>query len=196
MTNFITILSHFMVSGTIYYPPSSSFHYRADQCRQLERQQCYRRLGSKQGSNNNDRSVSPPPFLRLTSKIPRWKFVIPRAAHKICPPNISRIIRWWCWIRYTCPKCARSYRHLHHMLRHCKFECGSPPRFQCPYCGMRSKQSNNVYKHIRIKHPGSKLEIVVLHYDQLWNLFLSSLFLSFSLSLCLFFVSVHRQTIG
>lgn len=58
MTNFITILSHFMVSGTIYYPPSSSFHYRADQCRQLERQQCYRRLGSKQGSNDNDRSVS------------------------------------------------------------------------------------------------------------------------------------------
>ncbi|XP_043789501.1 longitudinals lacking protein, isoforms A/B/D/L isoform X21 [Apis laboriosa] len=109
--------------GTIYYPSSSSFHYRADQCRQLERQQCYRRLGSKQGSNDND--------------------------------------------RYTCPKCARSYRHLHHMLRHCKFECGSPPRFQCPYCGMRSKQSNNVYKHIRIKHPGSKLEIVVLHYDQM-----------------------------
>ncbi|CAK9815848.1 Longitudinals lacking protein, isoforms A/B/D/L [Anthophora plagiata] len=68
--------------------------------------------------------------------------------------------------RYTCPKCERSYRHMHHMLRHCKFECGSPPRFQCPYCGMRSKQSNNVYKHIRIKHPGSKLEIVVLHYDQ------------------------------
>ncbi|CAL7939907.1 unnamed protein product [Xylocopa violacea] len=68
--------------------------------------------------------------------------------------------------RYSCPKCERSYRHLHHMLRHCKFECGSPPRFQCPYCGMRSKQSNNVYKHIRIKHPGSKLEIVVLHYDQ------------------------------
>ncbi|KOC67969.1 Longitudinals lacking protein, isoforms H/M/V [Habropoda laboriosa] len=68
--------------------------------------------------------------------------------------------------RYNCPKCERSYRHMHHMLRHCKFECGSPPRFQCPYCGMRSKQSNNVYKHIRIKHPGLKLEIVVLHYDQ------------------------------
>lgn len=62
-----------MVSGTIYYPPSSSFHYRADQCRQLERQQCYRRLGSKQGSNDNDRSVSLPPLppsLRPVSKIP------------------------------------------------------------------------------------------------------------------------------
>ncbi|XP_076477619.1 uncharacterized protein LOC117160031 isoform X16 [Bombus vancouverensis nearcticus] len=68
--------------------------------------------------------------------------------------------------RYNCPKCERTYRHLHHMLRHYKFECGSPPRFQCPYCEMRSKQSNNVYKHIRLKHPGSKLEVVVLQYDQ------------------------------
>ncbi|EFN68044.1 Longitudinals lacking protein, isoforms A/B/D/L [Camponotus floridanus] len=68
--------------------------------------------------------------------------------------------------RYACPKCQRSYRHVHHMLRHYKFECGSPPRFQCPYCGMKSKQSNNVYKHIRVKHPGSKLEIVRLHYEQ------------------------------
>ncbi|XP_076287977.1 longitudinals lacking protein, isoforms A/B/D/L-like [Lasioglossum baleicum] len=54
---------------------------------------------------------------------------------------------------------------MHHMLRHYKLECGSPPRFQCPYCGMRSKQSNNVYKHIRSKHPGMKLEIVVLNYE-------------------------------
>ncbi|KAH0952433.1 hypothetical protein HN011_011872 [Eciton burchellii] len=68
--------------------------------------------------------------------------------------------------RYACPKCQRSYRHVHHMLRHYKFECGSPPRFQCPYCGMKSKQSNNVYKHIRAKHPGSKLEIVRLHFEQ------------------------------
>ncbi|XP_071859716.1 uncharacterized protein isoform X14 [Bombus fervidus] len=68
--------------------------------------------------------------------------------------------------RYNCPKCERTYRHLHHMLRHYKFECGSPPRFQCPYCEMRSKQSNNVYKHIRLKHPGLKLEVVVLQYDQ------------------------------
>ncbi|XP_029161833.1 longitudinals lacking protein, isoforms A/B/D/L isoform X13 [Nylanderia fulva] len=68
--------------------------------------------------------------------------------------------------RYACPKCQRSYRHVHHMLRHYRFECGSPPRFQCPYCGMKSKQSNNVYKHIRVKHPGSKLEIVRLHYEQ------------------------------
>ncbi|XP_072767124.1 uncharacterized protein [Anoplolepis gracilipes] len=68
--------------------------------------------------------------------------------------------------RYACPKCQNSYRHVHHMLRHYRFECGSPPRFQCPYCGMKSKQSNNVYKHIRVKHPGSKLEIVRLHYEQ------------------------------
>ncbi|KAK1123202.1 hypothetical protein K0M31_008835 [Melipona bicolor] len=68
--------------------------------------------------------------------------------------------------RYNCPKCERTYRHLHHMLRHYKFECGSPPRFQCPYCEMRSKQSNNVYKHIRLKHPGLKLEVVVLQYEQ------------------------------
>ncbi|CAL1680033.1 unnamed protein product [Lasius platythorax] len=68
--------------------------------------------------------------------------------------------------RYACPKCQRSYRHVHHMLRHYRFECDSPPRFQCPYCGMKSKQSNNVYKHIRVKHPGSNLEIVRLQYEQ------------------------------
>ncbi|XP_011882475.1 PREDICTED: zinc finger protein 13-like [Vollenhovia emeryi] len=68
--------------------------------------------------------------------------------------------------RSACPKCHKSYRHAHHMLRHCRFECGFPPRFQCPYCGMKSKQSNNVYKHIRVKHPGSKLEIVRLPYIQ------------------------------
>ncbi|KAL6263992.1 hypothetical protein P5V15_004073 [Pogonomyrmex californicus] len=69
-------------------------------------------------------------------------------------------------IRYACPKCHKSYRHAHHMLRHFKFECDSPPRFQCPYCGMKSKQSNNVYKHIRVKHPGLKLEIIKLPYNQ------------------------------
>ncbi|OAD57279.1 Longitudinals lacking protein, isoforms A/B/D/L [Eufriesea mexicana] len=113
-----------VLSGSMYFPAPSSFHYRVDQQHQQqpEPRHCYRRLWAKEGNGDND--------------------------------------------RYTCPKCERSYRHLHHMLRHYKFECGSPPRFQCPYCGMRSKQSNNVYKHIRIKHPGSKLEIVVLHYAQ------------------------------
>ncbi|XP_017887206.1 longitudinals lacking protein, isoforms A/B/D/L-like isoform X17 [Ceratina calcarata] len=69
-------------------------------------------------------------------------------------------------IRYSCPQCQKSYGHLHNMVRHCKYECNSPPRFQCCYCGMKSKQSNNVYKHIRVKHPGMKLEIAVLHYEQ------------------------------
>lgn len=72
-------------------------------------------------------------------------------------------------MRYACPKCQKSYKHVHHMMRHLKFECDSPPRFQCPYCGMRSKQSNNVYKHIRAVHPGCRLEILRLNYDQ-WRI--------------------------
>ncbi|XP_071634123.1 uncharacterized protein [Temnothorax longispinosus] len=68
--------------------------------------------------------------------------------------------------RHSCPKCHKSYRRMHHMLRHWKFDCGYLPRFQCPYCNMKSKWSNNVYKHIRVKHRGLKVGIVKLSYIQ------------------------------
>lgn len=35
-----------------------------------------------------------------------------------------------------------------------KYECGQEPRFACPYCNYRSKWSENVYKHQRVKHEG------------------------------------------
>ncbi|XP_025159615.1 longitudinals lacking protein, isoforms A/B/D/L isoform X3 [Harpegnathos saltator] len=36
--------------------------------------------------------------------------------------------------RHHCPKCNRSYKHRSHMTRHYRYECGTPQRFECPYC--------------------------------------------------------------
>ncbi|XP_014474954.1 PREDICTED: zinc finger X-chromosomal protein-like [Dinoponera quadriceps] len=68
--------------------------------------------------------------------------------------------------RNICPRCHKSYQHAYHMLRHYKYECGRPPRYQCPYCDMKSKQSNNVYKHIRHKHAGFTPHVIVLYHDE------------------------------
>nr|XP_050860768.1 zinc finger Y-chromosomal protein-like [Vespula vulgaris] len=53
------------------------------------------------------------------------------------------------------------------MTRHLKFECGQEPRFQCPYCEFRSKQTSNVTSHIRNKHVGQRAYVVDLKYDLL-----------------------------
>ncbi|XP_012270363.1 longitudinals lacking protein isoform X18 [Orussus abietinus] len=66
--------------------------------------------------------------------------------------------------RFRCPRCQKSYQHQRHMLRHFRYECGCPPRFQCPYCEMRGRQTNTVYTHIRTKHPGFELGTVRLSY--------------------------------
>ncbi|CAG5097831.1 Similar to Zinc finger protein Xfin (Xenopus laevis) [Cotesia congregata] len=50
---------------------------------------------------------------------------------------------------HVCPKCYRSYKRGSHLNRHMRFECGQGPRFRCPYCDFLSKQSPNIYKHIR-----------------------------------------------
>lgn len=55
--------------------------------------------------------------------------------------------------RHFCPKCSRSYKHRSHMIRHFKFECGIPQRFQCPYCFRHLRQRTDVWTHIRSLHP-------------------------------------------
>ncbi|XP_060814417.1 longitudinals lacking protein-like isoform X9 [Bombus pascuorum] len=63
---------------------------------------------------------------------------------------------------FGCPKCGRSFTIKGNMTRHLKFECGQPPRFQCPYCEFRSKQTSNVMSHIRTRHVGQPVYVVHL----------------------------------
>ncbi|XP_012261718.1 longitudinals lacking protein, isoforms A/B/D/L isoform X24 [Athalia rosae] len=58
---------------------------------------------------------------------------------------------------YHCPKCKRGFTCKGNRNRHVNYDCGHPPRFQCPYCELRSKQTSYVYCHIRRKHPGQEV---------------------------------------
>ncbi|XP_046416411.1 protein tramtrack, beta isoform isoform X17 [Neodiprion pinetum] len=63
-------------------------------------------------------------------------------------------------IRFMCPKCKRDFSCKGNRNRHVNYDCGHPPRFQCPYCKLRSKQTSYIYWHVRNKHPG--LEVYTL----------------------------------
>ncbi|CAL7939898.1 unnamed protein product [Xylocopa violacea] len=54
---------------------------------------------------------------------------------------------------FYCPKCLRSFTLKGNRNRHYKYECGHEPRFKCPYCKLKSKQTSQIYSHIRKKHP-------------------------------------------
>ncbi|XP_015178590.1 PREDICTED: gastrula zinc finger protein XlCGF8.2DB-like [Polistes dominula] len=60
---------------------------------------------------------------------------------------------------FRCHKCGRGFTLKRNMDRHVNYECGHEPRFQCPYCGLRSKQTSPVYAHIRKKHPEEEVFI-------------------------------------
>ncbi|XP_076754060.1 uncharacterized protein LOC143425135 isoform X33 [Xylocopa sonorina] len=55
--------------------------------------------------------------------------------------------------RYPCPRCRKSYTTKSAVTAHFKYDCGKPPRFECPYCGKLSKKKFNIQDHIRHKHP-------------------------------------------
>ena len=57
---------------------------------------------------------------------------------------------------FNCPNCQSCFSQNRNLTRHLKYECGQPPRFQCPYCNFRSKQTSNVLAHIRSQHAGKK----------------------------------------
>ncbi|XP_019888428.1 zinc finger X-chromosomal protein-like [Ooceraea biroi] len=57
---------------------------------------------------------------------------------------------------FRCPKCGRGFTVKGNLTRHFRYECGQAPRFKCPYCEFRSKQTSNVKSHIRSRHPGQK----------------------------------------
>ncbi|XP_043677908.1 longitudinals lacking protein, isoforms A/B/D/L isoform X28 [Vespula pensylvanica] len=60
---------------------------------------------------------------------------------------------------FSCQKCGRAFTLKRNKDRHVNYECGHEPRFQCPYCGLRSKQTSPVYNHIRKKHPDEEVFI-------------------------------------
>ncbi|KAK2584888.1 hypothetical protein KPH14_002484 [Odynerus spinipes] len=62
--------------------------------------------------------------------------------------------------RHPCPKCYRSYKHRSHMIRHYRYECGTPQRFECPYCKHHLRQRTHVWTHIRTFHPNQELYCV------------------------------------
>lgn len=63
---------------------------------------------------------------------------------------------------HYCPKCLRSFTLKSNRNRHLRYECGYEPRFKCPYCDLRSKQTSHIYCHIRKKHPAEKVFVVDL----------------------------------
>lgn len=62
--------------------------------------------------------------------------------------------------RIPCPKCGRGFAVKGSMTRHFKFECGQEPRFQCPYCDVRSKQTSYILAHVRKRHPGKRVYVL------------------------------------
>ncbi|XP_071566015.1 uncharacterized protein [Temnothorax nylanderi] len=61
-----------------------------------------------------------------------------------------------------CPKCLRGFTLKSNRNRHFRYECGHEPRFKCPYCELRSKQTSQIYSHIRKKHPAERVWVVDL----------------------------------
>ena len=60
-------------------------------------------------------------------------------------------------LRHPCPRCCRTYKHRSHMIRHYRYECGVPQRFECPYCKIHLRQRTHVWTHIRTLHPNQEM---------------------------------------
>ncbi|XP_023247735.1 longitudinals lacking protein, isoforms A/B/D/L-like [Copidosoma floridanum] len=61
----------------------------------------------------------------------------------------------------VCTRCGKAYYHVHHLMRHAKFECGISPRFRCFYCSHRSKHKHDLKKHIESKHKSKPVHYYV-----------------------------------
>lgn len=65
---------------------------------------------------------------------------------------------------FYCPKCLHGFTLKSNRNRHYKYECGHKPRFQCPYCELKSKQTSQIYCHIRKKHPNERVCVIDLKF--------------------------------
>lgn len=66
---------------------------------------------------------------------------------------------------YVCPNCSQGYKNKRTLATHIRNTCGREPKFQCPYCDLKSKHPPNIYTHIRRKHKGEDLFLIVNNND-------------------------------
>lgn len=64
---------------------------------------------------------------------------------------------------FPCPRCMKTFGTRGGMSRHYRVECVDFPRFKCFYCDMRSKYTQAIYRHIRVKHCGMEGLYVTLY---------------------------------
>ncbi|XP_076238055.1 zinc finger X-chromosomal protein-like [Calliopsis andreniformis] len=62
--------------------------------------------------------------------------------------------------KFPCANCRSVFSRKDNLRYHLKFECGQPPRFNCPYCVYRTKHPSNVRAHVRRIHPGNPVYAV------------------------------------
>ncbi|XP_011505928.1 PREDICTED: zinc finger protein 45-like [Ceratosolen solmsi marchali] len=61
---------------------------------------------------------------------------------------------------YVCQNCGKTYKWYSGLHRHLTYECGKPPRFQCPYCNYIAKHRSHIYCHIKSTHAQSAVYAV------------------------------------
>nr|XP_033333353.1 zinc finger protein 660-like [Megalopta genalis] len=63
---------------------------------------------------------------------------------------------------FFCAKCLHGFTLKWNRDRHYRYECGLEPRYKCPYCDKRNKQTSQIYRHVRSKHPTERVCAVTL----------------------------------
>ncbi|OXU23501.1 hypothetical protein TSAR_003220, partial [Trichomalopsis sarcophagae] len=73
--------------------------------------------------------------------------------------------------RFPCTDCPSVFSRKCNLYYHRKYECGQPPRFQCPYCQYRTRHQSNVRAHVRRIHAGREVYFIDLGRQGFENLF-------------------------
>ncbi|OXU25906.1 hypothetical protein TSAR_011811 [Trichomalopsis sarcophagae] len=68
--------------------------------------------------------------------------------------------------QFYCSKCNQGFTLKSNCVRHERYECGQNPRFMCPYCQIRCKQTSQIYTHIRKKHPNEQIYVVTVDFKE------------------------------
>ncbi|XP_046663214.1 longitudinals lacking protein, isoforms A/B/D/L-like [Homalodisca vitripennis] len=54
--------------------------------------------------------------------------------------------------QFRCDQCGKVYKHKCNLLTHRRYECGTEPRFPCPFCPYRAKRRTHLKGHCALKH--------------------------------------------
>lgn len=126
----------------------NSLRKHESSCRQKPRFECpYCEYRSKRDSNIHRHIRALHPDRQV------WAIDL-RAKETAVPPNPIKMeeVAHHLPTIYTCDQCLSEYKSRRSFLRHINHECGRGPKYGCPYCEFRSKQSQNVCAHIRGRH--------------------------------------------